>query len=64
MGSTQHNFGEDFEHESRRIKYQINPDQLGLFIGEGADYKPVPFVDEVVFVRSREEGVTNKSTPG
>lgn len=57
----QSNFGEDFEHESRRIEYKINPDKPGLSFGEGDEYKSVSFFDEVIHVPSRETSTTNQS---
>jgi len=61
MESTKPNFAEDFEHESRRIEYKVNPDQPGLPSGEGDDHKSISFFDETLSIRSRKEDVAHKS---
>ena len=44
----QSNFMEDFEHESRKIEYKVDPDKPGLPRGGEDGHKSIPFFDETL----------------
>ena len=55
------NFIEDFEYESRKIEYKIDPNRPGLSGGEEDEHESIPLVDETIRISRREAHITNKS---
>jgi len=58
------NFEEDFEHESRKIEYKIDPDKSGLSRGGGIKHESIPFFDETLCLPGRKKDSSHKGVRG